>query len=69
MARPKSTTPKKAHLNLTVTEQTKAELVFIASHQQQSISELVAMWAEKESRRLSKKTGKQLPDGDQLSME
>ena len=42
MARPKSGAPTKLHLNLTVTEQTKAELTYIAAANHQSISELIA---------------------------
>jgi hypothetical protein len=68
MARPKSTTPTKGRLNLTVTEQTRQELAFIAAHNGQSVSELVAEWASKEAAKIAKKTGKNPPDCDQLTM-
>jgi hypothetical protein len=70
MARPKSTAPKKVHLNLTVTEQTRAELAYLAAANQQSISELLAAWASKEAKKLAKKQGKPLPipEPEQLSI-
>ncbi len=68
MARPKSTAPTKVHLNITVTEQTKAELSYIASASQQSISELVAEWASREARKTAKRTGTPVPDVEQLSL-
>ena len=68
MARPKSTAPIKGRLNLTVTEQTRQELAFIAAHNRQSVSELVAEWASKEAAKIAKKTGKSLPDSEQMSL-
>lgn len=69
MARPKSTAPKKAHLNLTITEQTKAELNYLSASTGLSISALVAEWASKEANKAAKKAGKPLPDADQLVIE
>ena len=69
MARPKSNAPKKAHLNLTVTEQTKAELAYLAARNKQSVSELVAEWASRETRKTAKKTGVALPDPEQLTLD
>ena len=68
MARPKSSTPVKGRLNLTVSEQTRQELRFIASHKGQSVSELIADWANKEALKISKRTGEELPDFNQLSL-
>lgn len=69
MARPKSNAPKKLHLNLTVTAQTRAELDYLAAQNQQSVSELVAEWASREARKAAKKTGIALPDPEQLSLD
>lgn len=69
MARPKSNAPKKLHLNLTVTAQTRAELAYLAARNQQSVSELVAEWASREARKTAKKTGIALPDPEQLSLD
>lgn len=57
MARPKSTTPKKAHLNITVTEETRANLAYLAAHNKQSISEWIADTASREARKAMKKAG------------
>lgn len=69
MARPKSNAPKKLHLNLTVTAQTRAELDYLAARNQQSVSELVAEWASREARKTAKKTGIALSDPEQLSLD
>ena len=69
MARPKSTTPNKGKLNLTISDQTRAELQFISQQTGLSISQLVAEWARKEARRTAKATGTPLPDAQQLTME
>lgn len=50
MARPKTGKPPKRNLNLTVDEQTKAQLDLISQHRQMSISALVAMWADCEAK-------------------
>lgn len=68
MARPKSTAPTKVRLNITVTEQTKAELSYLAAANHQSISELVAEFASREARKTAKHTGTAVPDIDQLSL-
>ena len=69
MARPKSSAPKKIHLNLTVSEQTRPELTYLAAQNQRSISELVAEWASREARKTARKTGVALPDLEQLSLD
>lgn len=68
MARPKSTAPTKVRLNITVTEQTKAELSYLAAANHQSISELVAEFASREARKTAKRTGTTVPNIDQLSL-
>lgn len=68
MARPKSSTPVKGRLNLTVNEQTRQELRFVAAHKGQSVSELIAEWANKEALKIAKKTGEELPNPNQLSL-
>ena len=68
MARPKSGTPVKGRLNLTVSKQTRQELRFIASHKGQSVSELIAEWANREALKISKRTGEEPPDFNQLSL-
>lgn len=69
MARPKSTNPIKEPLNLTVSKQTKLELRYIAAQTGSSISSLVAEWAAKEAKKLSKAAGQPMPDGNQLSID
>ena len=69
MARPKSNAPKKVHLNLTVTEQTKIELAYLAAQNKKSVSELVAEWASREARRATKRTGVALPSPEQLTID
>lgn len=66
MARPRRNAPKKVHLNLTVTEQTKAELNYLSARTGLSISVLVAEWASKEAMKTAKKIGEPMPDADQL---
>ena len=68
MARPKSTAPTKVRLNITVTEQTKAELSYLAAANHQSISELVAEFASREARKTAKRTRTAVPDIDQLPL-
>ena len=68
MARPKSGAPTKLHLNLTVTEQTKVELTYIAAANHQSISELIAEFASREARKTAKRTGTTMPDTEQLTL-
>lgn len=48
MARPKSGKPPKRNLNLTVDENTKMQLDALSKYKQQSISSMVAEWADKE---------------------
>lgn len=48
MARPISSKMPKVHLNLSVTEQTKAELTYLANLNHTSISEMVANWASED---------------------
>ena len=68
MARPKSTAPTKIHLNLTVTQQTRLELDYIAAHNGCSISQLIADWATKEARKVAKATKTEAPSTEQLSL-
>jgi hypothetical protein len=70
MARPKSTAPLKKQLSLSVTDQTRLELAYIAAHRQKSASALIAEWASAEARKIAKKEGKPLPivDPDQITM-
>ena len=68
MARPKTSTPNKGKLNLTVSAQTRAELSFISEQEGQSISALIATWAAKEARRIAKQLGKPTPDANQLTI-
>lgn len=68
MARPKSNTPVKGKLTLTVTDQTRAELQFVSEIEGKSISELVAEWGSKAARKAAKATGTKLPDVDQTSL-
>lgn len=68
MARPKSTGPIKGKINLTVTDQTKAELNYVAQIEGKSVSELVAEWASKAAKKAAKTTGKPCPDADQTAL-
>lgn len=52
MARPKTGKTPKRSLNLTVDEQTKAQLDLLSQHRQMSISALVAKWANVETKQL-----------------
>lgn len=72
MARPKSTTPQKQHLTLTVSLETRALLRYVSGATGQSISSLVAEWAEKEAKKIAKQQGKslpQVPDLEQTKLE
>ena len=69
MARPKSTNPIKGRLNLTVSEQTRLNLEFLSMETGLSVSQLVANFAEKETKKLAKAKGKQVPDINQLKMQ
>lgn len=69
MARPKSTAPTKVKLNLSVMAQTKAELAYISEIEGASISELVAIWASKQAKKLAKTTGKAVPDVNQIELD
>lgn len=69
MARPKSGRPPKRSLNLTVSEQGRLNLQYVSSHCAKSISELVEEWAAKEARHISKETGRDVPNADQLTLD
>lgn len=69
MARPKSTTPPKGKLTLSVTAQTRAELEFISQQTGISISEGLAAWATKEAKKLAKKAGVDVPDARQMELD
>lgn len=69
MARPKTGKPTKKGMCLTVSEQTRLELAFISEHYGESISALVSEWAEKEAKAIGKKTGAELPQAGQLSID
>lgn len=69
MARPKTGKPTKKGMCLTVSEQTRLELAFISEYYGESISALVSEWAEKEAKAISKKTGTELPQAGQLSID
>ena len=59
MARPKSTAPTKQRLNITVSEETRRKLDILSSASKKSISELVAEWTERESKKENKNKGKE----------
>lgn len=67
--RPKSNTPKKQKLTLTVDTQTRLELAYISSHTGESISSLVSTWAKKEAQRIAKRAGEELPSADQMTID
>lgn len=72
MARPKSTAPKKQHLTLTVSSETRAQLDYVSRALGVSISSLVTEWAEKEAIRVAKRRNKLLPptpDPEQIKLE
>lgn len=69
MARPKSTTPNKQRLNLTVSAKARLELEQISQILGKSISEWVEEQASKEVKKLQKKTGIELPDVNQIKFE
>lgn len=54
MARPKSGKPPKQRLNITVDENTRANLNTISSHETKSISQLVSEWTEEKFEKLFK---------------
>lgn len=68
MARPKGTTPPKMHLNVTVSQQTKLELEYIAANTGRSISQLIADLATKEARKLARAKKTEVPSAEQLSL-
>ncbi len=53
MARPKTGKPRKKNLTLTVDEPTRLQLEMLSLYRQQSISALVAKWADEDAQRLS----------------
>ena len=59
MARPKSTAPTKQRLNITVSEETRKKLDMLSLASKKSISELVAEWTERESKKENKNKGKE----------
>ena len=69
MARPKTGKPKKKGMCLTVSEQTRLELAFVSEHYGESISTLVSEWAAKEAKAISKRTGADIPQADQMSID
>lgn len=69
VGRPSLGLDKKARLNLTVTREEQLALDYLRSHTGKSVSELIGAWAIKESRRISKKTGKPVPTPDQMTMD
>lgn len=69
MGRPKSNKPTKEKLNLSVSRQTKLNLAFLAQQAGVSVSEFVESLAEKEARKVAKRTGVQLPDVNQMTIE
>ena len=56
MARPKSTAQRKKALNITVSEELRNKLSYISQQEGKSISVLVEEWAEKEFKKVSKKS-------------
>lgn len=52
MARPKTGKPRKKNMVLTVDEKTRGQLDLLSQHRQQSISSMVAEWADEEVERL-----------------
>ena len=69
MARPKGTNPPKDKIHLAVSKQTRAYLDYLSQETGESISELVALWAEKEARKHSKKSGTDIPDPNQYTLD
>lgn len=69
MGRPKSNKPTKEKLNLSVSRQAKLNLAFLAQQAGVSVSEYVESLAEKEARRVAKRTGAQLPDANQMTID
>ena len=59
MARPKSTAPIKRRLNITISEETRKKLDILSLSSKKSISELVAEWAERESKKENRTKEKQ----------
>lgn len=69
MARPKSTTPPKGKMNISVSDQTRLELEFISQHSGKSVSQLISEWAKKEARKTAKAAKVNLPDVNQMTIE
>lgn len=68
MGRPKSTTPHKQKLTLTVSAQARMNLEFISKHTGQSISVMLEDWAAKESKRIARSTKQSIPDAEQIAL-
>ena len=68
MARPKTGLPAKGRINLTVSEDTRLQLAFVSRHTGKSISQLVAEWAVKESKRITRATGYQVDLSGQMDL-
>ena len=69
MSRPKSTTPIKERLNLSVSAQTKAELAYISHYKGISISQMLEDFAKREARKIAKATGTEVPNADQQTLD
>lgn len=69
VGRPSLGTEKKTRLNLTVSQEERLALEFVSRHKGQSISELLGAWAVKEARRISRKTGKPIPEPEQMKLD
>lgn len=69
MARPKSTGPIKQKLHITVSAQSRLNLEFVAKCTGKSISATIEELAAKEARRLSRATGAEIPNAEQMTLE
>lgn len=68
VGRPSLGKSKKIRTNLTVSEEERLALEYISHQSGQSISELIGAWAIRESRRISRATGKNIPQPEQTTL-
>lgn len=68
MARPKSTGPIKQKLHVTISAQSRMNLEFVAKQTGQSISVVIEELAAKEAKRLSRATGAEIPNAEQMTL-
>lgn len=69
VGRPSLGQDKKTRLNLTVSQEERVALEYLSRHTGKSVSELIGAWATQQARRVSRKTGKPVPQPEQMKLD